>query len=506
MDGDAAVSALALGPWVALVAAALVGRSPGGPDLGARVVAWVMGAGFAAAAVIAVWSLRVSRPPELSIGATTIRLDVVALVMSMLVLGLSALIQFFAVRYLRGDRRQLWFVVTANLLTGFTVLMVSAGSVALFLGAWVGAGGALILLLGTYGRLHQAREGVRRAALRFVAADSVFIVAAVAVLAASGGDLPFDRLGSVLGRLSEWEQLAIAVGLVVPALARSSQIPFQGWLPYTLAAPTPVSALMHAGVVNAGGILLLRFAPAIASHRPVMILICLIGAATLVFATAIRTVRPDVKGRLVYSTMAQMGFMIMVCGLGLFAAAIFHLVAHSLYKSTLFLGAGAGVQQHATDRDLPARVVPAVPLAVAVAAASVIVAVGALLTAELAFPPGSATSIGLLAFVALTASVGLGTALNTDPSLRTVLLAAVATVGLGIGYVAFQHQFISAFGPTAAANGAPAWLLVLPAAALIAIELLARNNRIAPRLRDRIYAAGLTASLPRTPTRTGVSS
>ena len=500
------VVAVTVMPWVAVLPVVIAGRSRLGVDVGARSAAAVVGVGFIASALVGIASWSTGQVSAVGVGATTLRLDALSLVMSTLVLGLSALIQLFAVRYLRGDGRQLWFVVTANLLTGFTVLMVSAGSIMVFAGAWIGAGAALVLLLGTYWRLPQARDGVRRTAVRLLIADATFLVAVGALVVAAGGDISFDRLGTVVSRMSGWEQLTLAALLIVPAMARSSQIPFHGWLPRTLAAPTPVSALMHAGVVNAGAILLLRFAPAIAGHRSVMILICLMGAATVVFATAVRTVRPDVKGRLVYSTMAQMGFMIMVCGLGLFAAAIFHLVAHSLYKSTLFLGAGTGVRQHATDRDLPAHTVPSVPAAVTVTIASVLLAVGSLLAAELALPPDSAASVGLLVFVGLTAAVSLGTAVSTDLSTRTVLVGAAATVALGIGYVAFQHLFISAFGPATATNGAPGWLLALPGSALIAIELLARNNRVAPRLRDLIYMAGVTASLPRTPTRTGVSS
>ncbi|TFC30318.1 hypothetical protein E3O53_10415 [Cryobacterium sp. TMT2-18-3] len=143
----------------------------------------------------------------------------------------------------------------------------------------------------------------------------------------------------------------------------------------------------HSGVVNAGAILLIRFAPAIAPHQSVMIGVFVAGAVTLVYASAVRLVRPDVKGRLVFSTMAQMGFMIMACGLGVFAAAIFHLVAHSLFKSTLSLGAGMGVRHHAVDRDLPPRQIQS-PFALAAAMTlSVLVPLAALTAAEWVFSP-----------------------------------------------------------------------------------------------------------------------
>lgn len=240
-------------------------QSGGSADVLARLVAAAIGAGFlvTVAAMPVIFS---SGTERLGFEQTTVQVDGLAVVLSALVLGLSALIQAFAIRYLRGDSRQLWFVAASFLLTGFTVLMVCAGSVAVFAVAWIGAGGALVLLLATYWPLAQARRGVRSAAVRFMAADTAFVSAVVLLLAASGGDISWEQLAAVVAGLPVPVQLIVAAVLVTGALARSSQVPFQGWLPFTLAAPTPVSALMHAGVVNAGAILLFRFAPAIATH------------------------------------------------------------------------------------------------------------------------------------------------------------------------------------------------------------------------------------------------
>ncbi|TFC56376.1 hypothetical protein E3O62_13005 [Cryobacterium sp. TMT2-15-1] len=505
MNENVTVAMVLAGPWVAVLASAIAGRLGRSGELVARIAAAVVSLGFVFTAAVAVavstlWTGSI----QVGFGETSVQLDTLALIMSMLVLGLSSLIQGFAVRYLRGDPRQIWFVVTANLLTGFTVLMVCAGSVALFACAWVGAGAALVLLLATYWPLAQAREGVWRTVVRFGAADTAFLLAVAVLLVGAGGDLSFDQLGAGASGLSAPAQLTLAVLLVLAALARSSQIPFQGWLPFTLGAPTPVSALLHAGVVNAGAILLLRFAPAIAPHRSVMIVVCVVGAATLVFASAVRLARPDVKGRLVFSTMAQMGFMIMACGLGLFAAAIFHLVAHSLYKSTLFLGAGTGVRQHATDRDLPTRTAPSRLVAGLAVAISVTVTVAVLVAAKLVLSPAvSPSSIGLLAFVALTAGVTLAVALATHFSIRTTVVGTTVTAAVGIGYVAFLHLFTGALEPGVPVQGAPGWLLVLPAVGLIAVELLARSSTGAVWLRDRVYTSALAASLPRNPIRTG---
>ncbi|HSP51814.1 MAG TPA: proton-conducting transporter membrane subunit [Cryobacterium sp.] len=493
------VGGVTLTPWIAALCAAIAGWTGMSGDKAARLAATVVGFGFVATVAVAIASAAgPQRAARVVSGSTAVHLDALALILSMLVLGLSALIQVFAIRYLRGDLRQVWFVVAANLLTGFTVLMVCAGSVALFAVAWVGAGAALVALLATYRPLAQARDGIRRTGIRFVIADTVFLVPVLILLVAAGGDLPWARLGTVAESLPLPLQLTGAALLVVSALARSSQIPFHGWLPFTLAAPTPVSALMHAGVVNAGAILLIRFAPAIAPHQAVMIGVFLAGAATLVYASAVRLVRPDVKGRLVYSTMAQMGFMILACGLGAYAAAIFHLVAHSLFKSTLFLGAGMGVRQHAVDRDLPPRRTRspfAVPVAVSL---SVLVALAALTAAKWMFSPTvSAASAGLLAFVALTAAVTLGAALRTTFTLRTFLTGTASIGVLAFGYVALLQVFTAALEPATTVTAAPAWLLVVPAIGLALVQLLSRNPDRFEILRDVVYTRTMAPALPR---------
>ncbi|WP_130178662.1 proton-conducting transporter membrane subunit [Cryobacterium sp. SO1] len=504
------VGGVTMAPWIAGLCAALLGWAGVSGNRVARLAATVVGAGFVATVAVALTSVAAPHQSEQVVfGSTSVHLDALALILSLLVLGLSALIQVFAIRYLRGDLRQVWFVVAANLLTGFTVLMVCAGSVALFTVAWVGAGAALVVLLATYRPLAQARDGIRRTGSRFMIADTAFLVPVAILLVTARGDIPLDQLGAVAESLPLPLQLTCAVLLVVSALARSSQIPFQGWLPFTLAAPTPVSALMHAGVVNAGAILLIRFAPAIAPHQAVMVGVFVAGAVTLVYASAVRLVRPDVKGRLVFSTMAQMGFMIMACGLGAFAAAIFHLVAHSLFKSTHFLGAGMGVRQHAVDRDLPPRKIYSSSALAAAVTLSVLVTLAALAAAEWVFAPTEATaSTALLVFVAVTASVALGTALSTDFSPRTVLTGTASIMLLTFGYVALLQMFTAVLEPATTINAAPAWLLLLPTVGLIAVQLLSRNPHQLAHLRDHVYTRTVTTTLPRPPAlpRTSVST
>ncbi|MGE5408209.1 MAG: proton-conducting transporter membrane subunit, partial [Syntrophothermus sp.] len=265
-------------------------------------------------------------------------------ILLMLVLGVAATVQGFASRYLAGDVRLERFFWSSSLLVAATAAMIAAATLIGLALAWSLAGLALCLLLGLYAGFPDADDGVRRTRRAFIAGDAA-LWAAVAVAVAAWGNLDLRGLGDQAPGLDPGGAVLALVAclLVVAALARSAQLPLQGWLPATLAAPTPVSALLHAGVINAGGILLVRLSPIFGASSLATHLAFFAGAATAVYGTALMLAKPDIKGALAHSTMGQMGFMVMACSLGAFAAAIFHLVAHGMYKATLFLGADSVV-------------------------------------------------------------------------------------------------------------------------------------------------------------------
>lgn len=493
--GEVVLALMLAVPLATVAVAAILGWRRSSPHIAAQVAAGMTGAGFVIAGV-AMLTL-VSGPVSLEVGASSVQLDPLSVLLSMLVFGLSAVIQSFAVRYLRGDRRQSWFIVSATALTATTVLLVCAASILVFALAWVAAGAALVAALATYPELAQAREGVRRTAVRLGLADAGLLVAVGVLVIAGGGDQPLSELGSTAGSLGAPLGATVAVLLVIAALAHSSQLPFHGWLPFTLAAPTPVSALMHAGVVNAGAILLVRFSPVISVYEWLMVAIVLIGAATLVWASAARLVRPDVKGRLVYSTMAQMGFMIMACGLGAYAAAIFHLIAHSLFKSSLFLGAGLGVRRYLSRLDRPAEQPVNGARRVLAALIAIVIPVTGLIVAELLLAASiSPASLALLAFAAATGVITLAAALIGRFTLGTLLIGSGGMLVLVLAYTAFLNAFSVALDPVAASAPAPAWLVAIPAAALLILDLLTRTRAMS-WLGDLVYARALTATTPR---------
>ena len=425
--------------------------------------------------------------------------DVLAALMLVLVAGLSAIIQSFSLRYLRGDPRQVWFVVTANLLVGFTGLMVTAQTVVGFALGWSLAGVSLVALLATYPSLRQARDGMRRTALSFAIGDGALWVAVLVLCFSAGGDIPFGRLSQAVTHLPAAAQLAAGLLLAVAAFARSTQLPFHRWLPATLAAPTPVSALMHAGVVNAAAVLVLRFIPLFQPSAIVMGTVFGIGTATLVFAAVVRVVKPDVKGRLVYSTIAQMGFMVMALGLGAFGAAVFHLMAHGLFKATLFLSAGSAVSANASRRDAPAPVVrSAGGRAIALAIAAVVPAASIAIAWRLLYVAASPASLALLLFVAVTGSVALGAVLVRRTSAPLALASILVTVLLAFAYVAAINATSLAITGLVGHSGSPVppWLIVIPLVVLTALEVLRTHPHLVPAVQRRLYAAALAASTP----------
>jgi NAD(P)H-quinone oxidoreductase subunit 5 len=146
-----------------------------------------------------------------------------------------------------------------------------------------------------------------------------------------------------------------AILLAISAIIKCAQIPLHGWLIQVMEAPTPVSALLHAGVVNLGGFMLIRLAPVINTTREAHELLVVIGCLTAMIGSLVMTTRISIKVNLAWSTCAQMGFMLMECGLGLYGVAFLHLLAHSLYKAHAFLGSGDTVNQAKLKRMMPAN-------------------------------------------------------------------------------------------------------------------------------------------------------
>jgi NADH:ubiquinone oxidoreductase subunit 5 (subunit L)/multisubunit Na+/H+ antiporter MnhA subunit len=308
-----------------------------------RVASWGNGLLLLALALLALLVLsRTLVVPE----ATLFKLHALNSVVLLLVLFVGALLTRFARHYLAGEacypRFFRWMMLT---LTAVVVTLMANHLVLFWLG-WVAISLSLHRLLTLY-------DGRPRAVM---AAHKKFILARMAessVLTAFGllywqhGTWYLDQLLASL-RAAEGASLpdqGAAILLVLAALIKCAQLPVHGWLIKVVEAPTPVSALLHAGIINLGGYLLLLFAPLLSLVSAAQWLLAVVAGLSATLAALIMTTRVSIKVRLAWSTCAQMGLMLVQCALGLYALALLHLVAHSLYKAFAFLHAGNAVYQ-----------------------------------------------------------------------------------------------------------------------------------------------------------------
>ncbi|WP_137145469.1 proton-conducting transporter membrane subunit [Mycolicibacterium sp. CR10] len=488
----AAFVAVVTAPLLTTLVAPWLGQRA--PMLTARLGATVAGSGFIVAAGLAASAAR-GDVATAGAGVFAVAADRLAVAVLLLIFGVSAVAQAFAVRYLAGDPRMGWFTGGASLLTAGSVVLVTASTLVGIAVGWTAAGVALCLLLGTYWQLPSARDGVRRTAAAFLIGDAA-LWGAVGLIGAQSGTVALAEAptAQIEGPLAA----VVAMLIVTAALSRCAQIPFHRWLPATLAAPTPVSALLHAGVVNAGGILLIRLSP-LPSPALAAGLVVVAGAATMAYGAAIMLVKPDIKGALVYSTMAQMGFMLLSCGLGLWAATVIHLFAHGFYKATLFLSSGSAIARHRRHAGLPA----APPLTghrrlfgVATAAALPLAALYAAMALIPDWTQGHAAEKALLFFAWVTGAAATWGWLQRRPTISGALGAAVLLLPAAAGYLAIVgaiSAFLAPALPTATVPAPAVWAVVAAAVVVLAALAAVRWSPGASTLHRALYTHALGA-------------
>jgi NADH-quinone oxidoreductase subunit L len=300
-------------------------------------------------------------------------IDQVTVLLLLLVTGVSAIVHVYSSRYMIGDPRYNRFFAVIGAFTSAMCMLVMSRNLLMMYVCWE--------LMGICSYLLIAHWAQRKAAGR--AATKAFLVNAIADVGLGFGviltfntfgtlDIPLilERAASVDGQvinLLGWIGLQASVEittlitllLFTGAMGKSAQVPFHVWLPFAMEAPTPVSALIHAAtMVNAGPFLLVRFSPLLMLSPVAMTVIAVVGGTTALYAAVVSLTQTDIKKILAYSTISQIGFMIMTCGLGAFVVAIFHLLAHGFYKAFLFLSTGNALQAVAsaqTHKDEPAH-------------------------------------------------------------------------------------------------------------------------------------------------------
>jgi NAD(P)H-quinone oxidoreductase subunit 5 len=285
----------------------------------------------------------------------SVRLDALSSTMLLLVCFIGGVILRYSRRYLDGDPGQAgflrWYLAT---LTAVTLLVVANNLLLLTL-AWIGTSLALHRLLLFYPDRVPAQVAAHKKFIASRVAD-LCLLGAVALIGLTFGSLEIDQItarAASLGALPASLQGATLL-LVGGAALKCAQVPFHGWLIQVMEAPTPVSALLHAGVVNIGGFLMILLAPLMVQAEFAQTLLVLCGTTTAVVAALVMSTRVSIKVALAWSTCAQMGFMLLECGLGAYALALLHLVGHSLYKAHAFLTAGSTVDQWRAQAQAPA--------------------------------------------------------------------------------------------------------------------------------------------------------
>lgn len=409
----------------------------------------------------------------ISVHVAGITIDRLSASLTLLVAVIGSVTFRFSIRYLDGNplRRRFLRLLTFTVVAAY--LLMGSTNLVLFFGCWLLTSLGLHELLTIYG---DRREAIRPARKKFLISrlGDLALIAAIVLIWKDWGTLDLNEfLAAVVASNDSPALGAVAFLVAVAALTKSAQFPFHSWLPETMESPTPVSALMHAGIINAGGALLIRFAPALVRVPEVLLLLSIIGTLTFAIGMLAMWAQVKVKRTLAWSTVSQMGFMMVQCGLGAFPAAAVHIVGHGCYKAWSFLRSGE-VPSPSTTPVLPVR-------AITLALIGTVVAVPALAFASWITGYSPLHSPGELALSAIVAlSVGqLWVAILGRPSSGSarVLATVASTVGVAVGacgiYRGAAVFLFPVLGELPPATGVLAWIAAaIPVGVLLALVIV----------------------------------
>ncbi len=485
---------IALAPAVLLAAAlpfaARPGRRPGRLPAIAEVAALVA-LGLALAGLGQLW---LHGPQALVLnGHALLRLDAISATLAALVAFVGWVVTRYSCRYLDGEAREGRFHGLTLLATASVLTLVQAASLWVLILGFVVTGLALRQLLLFYPERAEARRAAAKFTRVWVAGDLALTAAAV-LLWQSFGTAEI----AAVARAGELHRLALfAVGLLVLAAAlKTAAFPLHGWLTEVMEAPTPVSALLHAGIINSGGVLLLTLAGLVQASPGAMAALVVIGGLTALFGALVMLTQSAVKTSLAWSTVAQMGFMLLQCGLGLWALALLHIVAHSLYKAHGFLSSGGAVQSVNGVRKPGPVAVPdlsAVARSFALALA-LYVAVAAVVSAVVGEKSPQALALGAMLIFGVSYLIAQGLA-DAAPGALTRRTAA-ASLAAALAYFGFQVIAQAVWGPflpAAPVAGALEWALIV--LAVLSFGLVAFAQALFPFWAHHPATAGLRVHL-----------
>ncbi|MEY2342111.1 proton-conducting transporter membrane subunit [Acidithiobacillus sp. IBUN Pt1247-S3] len=343
----------------------------------------------------------------------SVQLNAMTMLLAPLVSFVLMILARYSVEYLDGDRAQARFFQLLALTGGFFLLVTISGNLGLFTLAIIATGFSLHRLLDFYDDRRKAIMAAHKKSLFSRAADLCLVITS-GLVASGAGTLEFSKI-SVLAQAGPfpWQLQLAAWFLVFAVILKSAQFPFHGWLIQVMEAPTPVSALMHAGVVYSGAIVAMRMSPLLLRQESALLFLGAVGLMTLVLASLTMITQTAIKSSLAWSTVAQLGFMLLELGLGLFYLALLHLLGHSLYKAHAFLSSSSGVDHL---RQLK-------PTASA----------------------GNFASWLLGTVLGLAASLGLSFALGLQPLNQPVTLALAVIVGIAMSQIFIKGSLFASW-------------------------------------------------------------
>ncbi|MBX7495791.1 oxidoreductase [Qipengyuania sp. 6B39] len=424
----------------------------------------------------------------------SVRLDAVSVTMLLMITVIGWVVLRYSANYLDGEARQGAFVGWLSATLAAVLLFVVAGNLSLLVAAWIATSLCLHRLLLFYPDRLQAQRGARK---KFIVARTSDIALGAAAGLLWWGYGTAD-IATILGAAREGvapSSAIIAAGLLAfAAVLKSVQFPTHGWLTEVVDTPTPVSATLHAGVVNGGGFLLVRFADVMLMAPGVLAVLVMIGGFSALLGGLAMLGQPAVKNSLAWSTIAQMGFMIMQCGLALFPLALLHIVAHSFYKAHAFLSSGSAVEVVTANRR-PGPI--AVPSGRNVAAAFVLaLAIYAAIGALFGLAHKSPQAIGLGAIlvfgVAYLLAQGLADKAPRALTRKTALYSVLASLGY-FGLQRLSEWLTEGTLPATPAPGPLEWTLI--ALAVFSFGLTAVAQALFPRWAMHPAASGLRVHL-----------
>jgi NADH-quinone oxidoreductase subunit L len=278
--------------------------------------------------------------------------DPLTCIMLLVVTGVGFLIHVYSVGYMHGESGFTRFFTYMNLFMVSMLLLVMGNNyVVLFIG-WEGVGLCSYLLIGYYYDKISAAKAATKAFVVNRIGDAGFLLAIFLVFV-NFNTLDYTKVFAQAGQLSPEMATAIALCLLVGAVGKSAQLPLYTWLPDAMEGPTPVSALIHAATMVTAGVYMIVRNHAIYDLSPTaMGVVAIVGGSTALFAATIGLVQTDIKRVLAYSTVSQLGYMFLGCGIGAYTAAIFHLMTHAFFKALLFLSAGSVIHALSGEQDI----------------------------------------------------------------------------------------------------------------------------------------------------------